>query len=347
MEVTFEDVKEAAERIRPFVNRTPVLTSTTIDSLASTHLSSSANPLRIKIFFKCENFQKIGAFKYRGATNAILQLISSPDPTQSVITHSSGNHAQALALAGSRHGLQAHIIMPSTAPAVKKEAVIGYGAAVHECEATLESRERKMQEVMQELEKRGKNATFVPPFNHPHIVAGQGTATLELFEERNVHVMMAPVGGGGLLSGTAIAAKGKGDVLVVAAEPAGADDAFRSFYGQELVPSTNPRTVADGLLTSLGDVTYKIVKEKVDAIFTVEEQEIIRATKLVWERMKMIIEPSSAVPLAVALYSEKFKEYLQDWAQKKGQDEIDIGIIVSGGNVDFKRMVDLFDTLEQ
>ena len=303
-----EDLVNAKRRIELFINETPILTSTMINKLAG-----------CEVFFKCESFQKVGAFKYRGATNAILQL-SPEEMKNGVATHSSGNHAQALALAAKVQGIKAFIVMPSTAPRVKVEAVRGYGAEITFCEPTLQAREQTLAAV---VEKTG--ATEIHPFDHDWIIAGQGTAAMELLEEMmDLEVIITPVGGGGLLSGTALAARyfGKEGIKVIASEPEMASDAYRSFKSGILEPSINPQTIADGLLTSLSERTFNIIREYVDNIIIVSEDEIIEAMKLIWERMKIVIEPSSAVPFA-ALLKEK--------ARFSGKR---VGIIISGGNVD-------------
>ena len=298
------------ERITPFVHKTPVLTSSYFNALTSASL-----------FFKCENFQKIGAFKYRGATHAVLQL---PDEQKSkgVIAHSSGNHAQALALAAQVHSIKAHIVMPSNAPKVKSNAVAGYGAEITFCEPTLAARESTVKSLINKF-----GYTEIHPFDNDHIIAGQATAAMELMEEvPDLDIMIAPVGGGGLLSGTALAAYYYGNnIKVFGAEPKEADDAKQSLDAGNLIPQLNPNTIADGLLTSLSPRTFSIIKEHVEAIITVSEEEIIEAMKLVWERMKIIIEPSSAVPVAAILKSNML------FKNKR------IGIIISGGNVDLNR----------
>jgi threonine dehydratase len=275
-----------------------------------------------EIYFKCENFQKVGAFKFRGATNA-LSLLDKDLLKNGVATHSSGNHAAALALAAAQFNTRCYVVMPRTAPAIKKMAVAGYGAEITFCEPTLEAREQALNQI---VEKTG--ASFIPPYNHPDIIAGQGTACLELLEECGaLEIIMAPVGGGGLLSGTALAAKGiNSKILVYGAEPEMADDACRSFNSRQLLPSLSPKTIADGLLTSLGPITFRIILSNVDKILTVSEESIISAMRLVWERMKIIIEPSSAVPLAAIL------QHKEEFNGKK------TGIIISGGNVDLSNL---------
>ncbi|RLD68655.1 MAG: threonine/serine dehydratase [Bacteroidetes bacterium] len=305
------DIKKAHERIRPFIHKTPVLTSSGIDAI-----------IGASVYFKCENFQKVGAFKFRGATNAVL-LLDDRIKKLGVATHSSGNHAAALALAAKNMGIKAYVVMPETAPLIKKKAVKSYGAEITFCAPTLAARESTLNEV---IEKTG--ATFIHPYNNKDIICGQGTAALELLDEySDLDIIMAPVGGGGLLSGTAIAAKELNpNIKVIAAEPQNADDAYRSFKSGYLIPSENPNTIADGLLTSLCNLTFKIISEKVDEIVTVSENGIIEAMRLIWERMKIIVEPSSAVPLAAVL------ENKQLFFGKK------IGIILSGGNVDLNKL---------
>jgi len=302
-----DHIIEALERIRPFVHRTPVLTSTYFNDL----LASS-------VFFKCENFQKVGAFKYRGATNAVLQL-SEAEKKSGVATHSSGNHAQALALASRVQGIKAFIVMPKNAPRVKVEAVEEYGAEITFCEPTLQARESTLAQV---VEKTG--ATIIHPYDNDQIICGQASATMEFLEQvPDLDVILAPVGGGGLLSGTCLATHYFGThVKVIAAEPSGADDAFRSFNEGKLYPSVHPKTIADGLLTSLSDRTFRIIRTFVDKIITVSDDEIINSMKEVWQRMKIIIEPSSAVVIAA------MKKKSSLFRNKK------VGAIISGGNVD-------------
>lgn len=311
--VEFEDVQQAAVAISGIAHRTPVMTCSAIDKIAERRL-----------YFKCENFQKVGAFKFRGAFNAISKL-SADEAVNGVVTHSSGNHAQALALAARMKGIPAYIVMPSTAPTVKKAAVEGYGAEVIVCDPTLSSRESTANQVQTRT-----GAAFIHPYDNEQIIAGQGTAMLELFEqvselEESLDAVVTPVGGGGLLSGTCIAARGLNpDIQVIAGEPAGADDAARSFAAGELIPQTGPKTIADGLLTSLGQKNWPIIRRNVEQIVTVSDDEIIAAMRLLWERAKLLIEPSSAVALA-AMLSDQFPEpgNLQS-----------VGIILSGGNVD-------------
>ncbi|MFC2113573.1 pyridoxal-phosphate dependent enzyme [Bacteroidota bacterium] len=307
----FQDVIEAHERIREYVHRTPVLSSSSLDKMFNASL-----------YFKCENFQKVGAFKFRGASNAILSL-SDDEKSKGVGTHSSGNHAAALCLAARMQGIKAYIVMPRTAPEIKKIAVKSYGGIITFCEPTLEARESGMEKV---VEKTG--CTFVPSYDHRNIVCGQGTAAKELIEEcGELDVVVGPVGGGGLISGTSISTKGMlPGAKVIAVEPAGADDAYRSFNSGKFVPSVNPNTIADGLLTSLGELTFRVIMKHVDEIVTVSEESIIAAMKLLWERMKIVVEPSGAVPLAGILEKK---------IETKGKR---IGLILSGGNVDLKKL---------
>ena len=308
---TFLQIQWAHQRISKYIHRTPILTSSSINNIVGA-----------KLFFKCENFQKVGAFKFRGACNTVFSL-SKKDAEKGVGTHSSGNHAAALALAAKLRGIKSHIVMPNNSPEIKKQAVAGYGAEITFCEPTLEARESTMEEV---LNKTG--ATFIHPYNFDQIVCGQATAAKELLEDHpKLDILMAPVGGGGLLSGTAIAGKSmQPDIRVIAAEPAGADDAYQSFKTGKLVPSIEPNTIADGLLTSLGDLTFEIIQTYVDDILCVKEETIIAAMQMVYERMKIIIEPSSAVPLAAIMENpEAF--------QKRN-----VGIILSGGNVDLDKL---------
>ena len=278
------DIQSAYDRIKPFIHNTPVLTS----HLLNDHFNC-------ELFFKCENFQKVGAFKFRGATNAVLSL-SPEEREMGVVTHSSGNHAAALALAARMNGVKANIVMPENAPRVKKNAVAGYGASITFCKPTQQAREETTRMIM---EKTG--ATLVHPYDNFNVICGQGTAALELLKEKNdLEIIIAPIGGGGLMSGTSTMLKGLNrKIRVIGAEPANADDAYRSFTTGTLCPSVNPVTVADGLLTSLSELTFSIIRSNVDAIYTVKEESIIECMLLVWERMKIIIEPSSATVLAV------------------------------------------------
>ncbi|MCX2744653.1 pyridoxal-phosphate dependent enzyme [Mangrovivirga sp. M17] len=309
-EIKKEDINKAAEKISPYVHNTPVFTSKFFNELSGAEL-----------FFKCENFQKVGAFKARGGVHAALNL-SDAELKKGLVTHSSGNHAQAVAYAAKILGAKAYIVMPDNAPKVKVNAVKGYGAEVILCEPTLEARESTLEEVQKE-----KEAIFIPPFNHNDVILGQATCAKELIEEVNdLDIIIAPIGGGGLISGTILSAKvfGKG-IKVYGGEPEGADDAYRSLKSGELVKSHTPDTVADGLLVTLGDKTWAIIKEGIADIILVNDEQILEAMKLVWERMKIIIEPSCAVPVAAIL---KEKDLFKD---KR------VGIILTGGNVDLSR----------
>lgn len=311
---TKEDILKAHERIKPYIHRTPVLTSGSIDEVADA-----------QIFFKAENFQKIGAFKARGAMNAALSL-SPEDLKKGVATHSSGNHAQALARAARILETPSYIVMPRTAPEIKKKGVRAFGGEIFECEPTLEAREAMLAEV---IKKTG--ATEIHPFNNYDVMAGQATAAKELFEEVNdLNVIIAPVGGGGLLSGTALATKFfSPNTLVLAGEPEGADDTYRSIKSGKIEPS-QANSVADGLLTSLGDKTFPLIREMVKEVIVVSDKEIVQAMQMIWERLKIIVEPSCAVPFA-AILKEK--------PRFRGQK---VGIILSGGNVDLARAFKLF-----
>jgi threonine dehydratase/serine racemase len=276
------------------------------------------------LFFKCEHLQKAGAFKFRGAVNAVAQL--SPEVAgRGVVTHSSGNHAQALALAARLHNIPAHVVMPSNASAVKRRAVEEYGARVVLCEPTLEAREKMAAKVLQE-----SGGTMIPPYNHPHIIAGQGTVALELLEQvPDLDAIMTPVGGGGLMAGVTLAAKAsRPGIRLFAAEPAGADDAFRSKAAGRLIPQTAPKTIADGLLTSLGDLTWPVLLDLVDQVICVSEEEIVKALRLTWERAKLLVEPSSAVAVAAVL-GDTFRSM-------PGMQRV--GVVLSGGNVNFDRL---------
>jgi threonine dehydratase len=311
MIVSIEDIQQAAQRIKPYIHRTPILTNESLNQQVGA-----------QVFLKCENFQKVGAFKFRGASNAVWSL-SEEEARRGVITHSSGNHAQALALAARMRGVPAYIVMPSNAPQVKKNAVAGYGGQITFCEPTLAARESTMERV-----RLDTGATVVHPYNDERVIAGQGTATLELLEDvPDLDVILAPVGGGGLLSGTAIAAtETRKGIRVIAGEPEMADDAFRSLQAGEIIPSLHPKTVADGLLTSLGSLTFPIIRERVEQIVTVSEAGIIAAMKFIWERAKIIIEPSSAVPIGVL------------WEKKIDLSGLRVGVILSGGNVDLEKL---------
>lgn len=305
------DILAAAERIAPYVHRTPVLTSQQLNTLTGAEL-----------YFKCENFQKMGAFKMRGATNAILQL-ADEQKRKGVVAHSSGNFAQALALAAKNTGTKAHIVMPDDAPQVKKEAVKGYGGMITECEPTIASRQATAQKIQDET-----GATFVHPFNDFNVILGNASAGKELLEDQpDLDIIIAPVGGGGLISGTALSALSfSKNCKVIGAEPFEVDDAYRSLQSGKIEHNIATNTIADGLKTNLGDMTFAIIQNYVSEIIRITEDEIVEAMKLIWERMKIIVEPSSAVTLAAIL---KNKAQFRD---KK------VGVILSGGNVDIKKL---------
>lgn len=308
------DIEKAHLQIAPYIHRTPVLTSHSVDEIAG-----------CEVYFKAENFQKIGAFKARGAMNATINL-SAADRAKGVATHSSGNHAQALARAAKIMDTKAYIVMPRTAPEIKKKGVRAFGGEIFECEPTLESRETTLAEVVKRT-----GAFEIHPFNNYDVIAGQATAAKELFEEvSGLDYIIAPVGGGGLLSGTALAARYfSPSTIVLAGEPEGADDAFRSLKNGKIEPS-QANSIADGLLTSLGDKTFPIIRELVKEVIVVSDKAIVEAMRLIWDRLKIIVEPSCAVPFAAVLTNkEKFQN-------KK------VGIILSGGNVDLARAFKLF-----
>ena len=306
-----KDVQAAVKRIAPYVHNTPVLTSSTIDSM-----------LKATVYFKCENFQRGGAFKIRGAVNAILQL-SEDERARGVITHSSGNFAAALALAASALDTKAYIVMPSNAPSVKRDAVAVYGAQIIDCQPTIKSRESTLI-----AQQKKKGATFIHPSNDMNVILGHATAVMELAKEvEQLDVVIAPVGGGGLLAGTALAVNHLHYYIeTIGAEPFGADDAYLSLKTGKIQPSINPKTIADGLKTQLGDQNFPIIQKLVSKIIRVEEKEIIEAMKFIWERMKIVIEPSSAVAVAAMFRnSTEFKN-------RK------VGVILSGGNVDLSNL---------
>ena len=311
--ITIDDIRRAAKMIAPWARRTPVMTCSALDRIAGRQL-----------FFKCEPWQKSGSFKFRGAANAVRNLPES-DAAKGVVTHSSGNHAQALALVAKLRGIPAHIVMPTSASAVKRRAVEEYGGHVVPCAPNLAARETTTAQVQAQT-----GAVLIPPYDHPHIMAGQGTAALELLDEvPDLDALLAPVGGGGLMSGVTIAARGvRPTIRLFAAEPKGADDAARSRAAGKRIPQTAPKTIADGLLTSLGELTWPIIRDLVEDVLTVEESEIVMAMRLTWERAKLMIEPSSAVPVAAAL--------APSFRARPGMEKI--GIILSGGNVDLDHL---------
>ncbi len=308
MPVDFEDVRAAASRIEGIVAHTPVLTSLALDSLAGRRL-----------FFKCENLQHVGAFKFRGASNAIALL--GEEAERGICTHSSGNHAQAVALAAKQRGVSAYIVMPETAPRVKIEGVRSHGAEITFCEPTLEARERTAAAVM---ERTG--ATFVHPFDNPRVVAGQGTAALELINEIGpLDAIIAPIGGGGLMSGTCVTTRALlPEARIFGAEPAGADDAARSLAAGHLIPNKGTNTICDGLLTSLCELTFGILKDNLESIITVSDEDVLAAMKLLQEHLDIIVEPSGATVLAAVL-TEEFRAL---------KDIDSVGLVISGGNLD-------------
>lgn len=310
-EPTIKELRQAAARIRPYTHRTPALTYTGINRMCDG-----------EIFFKCENFQKAGAFKIRGATNAVFCL-EQKEALQGVATHSSGNHGAALALAATWRGIKAYVVMPENAPTVKQHAVTEYGAEIIFCKPTLEAREETLADVVTRT-----GAAFIHPYNDYRVISGQGTAALELCEDiSDMDMVMTPVGGGGLLSGTALAVSALSpNTQIIGTEPEKADDAYRSFHAGRIIPADNFVTIADGLRTSLGSLTFPIIRKQVKDILTVSEKDIISAMRLIWERMKIVVEPSAAVPLGALLTRAR---------QFSGKR---IGIILSGGNVDLGRL---------
>lgn len=312
---TFDDMVAAHERIKPYIHRTPVLTSSYLNELSG-----------CEIFFKCENFQKAGAFKVRGASNAVFAL-SDIEASKGVCTHSSGNHALSLSYAANRRGISCNVVMPRTAPEAKKSAVRGYGGIITECEPSTTAREEVFAEVQA---KTGGN--FVHPYNDPRVIAGQGTCSHELLEQmegfgRTLDMIVAPIGGGGMISGTCLTlSKLAPDVQIIASEPEQADDAYRSFKAGHLISDDAPDTIADGLKVPLKDLTWHFVKNHVTDILTASEIEIIDSMKLTWQRMKIIIEPSCAVPLATILKNPEV------FAGKR------VGVVITGGNVDLAKL---------
>jgi threonine dehydratase len=308
---TYQEIKIAHKKINKYIHHTAVLTNKSSDKLTDS-----------KLYFKCENFQRMGAFKMRGAMHKLLQL-NSVQRSKGVATHSSGNFAQALALSARILNIAAFIVMPENAPEVKKKAVNGYGGKIYECESTLESREKTANQITRET-----GAILCHPYNDMDVILGNSSACIELMEEAGkLDAIIAPVGGGGLLSGTAIAAKRiDSSTEVYGAEPMAADDAYRSFKAGKIIPSVNPNTIADGLKTSLGEINFPIIQDLVNDIIRVEEEEIVQAMIWIWERMKIIVEPSAAVSFAAVL---KRKELFKD---KR------VGLILSGGNVELTNL---------
>lgn len=307
--VDLENIRAAAARIAPFVHRTPVVTCAAIDACAQR-----------QIFLKCENLQKVGAFKIRGATNAVLQL-DEAQAARGVVTHSSGNHAQALALAARTRGIPAHVVMPTNAPQIKRLATEGYGATIHPCAPTQVAREEGAARVVAET-----GATLIPPFDHADVIAGQGTVALEILEQvTELDAVIMPVGGGGLMAGMTLALRAIAPhVKVYAAEPLGADDAARSKRSGERLPQLAPDTIADGLRTGVGEFTWPVLRDLVDDVITVSEVEIVGSMRLLFERAKLVVEPSGAVSLAAAMGDAL-----------RGRDDLRrVAVVLSGGNVD-------------
>lgn len=306
-----EAIRSAHARIRPYIHRTPVFTSESLDQMTGSHL-----------FFKCENLQKTGSFKFRGAANAVFSL-TDEEASRGVVTQSSGNHGAAIALAARTRGIPAWIVMPSTAPRAKRQAVESYGGSVTECEHTLASRDAACNAL---LAKTG--AVLIHPYNNSRVIAGQGTAALELLEDvSDLDMVISPVSGGGLLSGTAIASKSiQPRIRVVGAEPKNADDAYRSLASGNLEPAAKTETIADGLRATLCPLTFSILRERVDKIALVTEEEILAAMRILWERLKLIVEPSGAVSAAIAIHKKIPLEGKR------------IGIILSGGNLDLDQI---------
>ena len=308
---SYEDVIEAHQRIQPYIHRTPVLTSRFLNQLTGAEL-----------FFKCENFQKAGAFKARGASNAVFSL-SDEKAAVGVATHSSGNHALSLSYAAGRRGIPVTVVMPRTAPQAKKDAVIGYGGRIVECEPSTSSREETFAQVVAQ-----SGAEFVHPYNDHRVIAGQATCSRELLEQvENLDAVIAPIGGGGMVSGTCLTMSSIApDVRVYAAEPLNADDAARSFRAGHIIADDAPQTIADGLKVPLKELTWHFVSRYVTDILTASEEEIVHAMRLIWQRMKLVMEPSSAVPLATIL------KHREEFAGKR------VGVIITGGNVDLDKL---------
>ena len=314
--ISISEIEDAVERLTGVVHRTPIATCQQLDEVASR-----------KVFVKCENLQKVGAFKYRGASNAVIQL-NSEQASAGVVTHSSGNHAQALALAARQRSIPAWIVMPSNAPQIKQDAVADYGATIVLCEPTLQARETTAAEIVAQ-----QKATFIHPYNNAHVMAGQATVGVEILEQvTQLDAIVAPVGGGGLLAGIALAAKAlQPSIRVYGAEPTGADDAWRSKQAGALIPQLDPVTIADGLLTSLGDLTWPVIRDLVDDIICVKDDEIATAMRMMMERAKLVVEPSGAVAYA-AVCGSAFRDL---------PDQLSLGrvaVIASGGNLNFDKL---------
>jgi threonine dehydratase len=314
--ISISEIEDAVERLTGVVHRTPIATCQQLDEVAGR-----------EVFVKCENLQKVGAFKYRGASNAVIQL-NSEQASAGVVTHSSGNHAQAVALAARRRNIPAWIVMPANAPQIKQDAVADYGATIVLCDPTLEARETTAAEIVAQ-----QKATFIHPYNNAHVMAGQATVGVEILEQvRQLDAIVAPVGGGGLLAGIALAAKAiNPSIRLYGAEPTGADDAWRSKQAGELIPQLGPVTIADGLLTSLGDLTWPVIRDLVDDIICVKDDEIATAMRMMLERAKLVVEPSGAVAYA-AVCSPTFRDL---------PDQLSLGrvaVVASGGNLNFDKL---------
>ena len=318
--VTFNDIQSAAAQIAGVANRTPVMTSRTINEITGA-----------EVFFKCENFQRIGAFKFRGAYNALSRL-SEEDQRKGVLTFSSGNHAQAVALSAKILGIHATIVMPRNAPPVKLAATRGYGAEVIEFDPSEDSREALAQKLAGE-----RGLTIIPPFNHPHVIAGQGTSAMELIEDVGaLDILCAPCGGGGLLSGSSISVRAMSpDCEIIGVEPEAGDDGLRSFESGQFVKIDVPDTIADGARTnSLGDMTLKIIRANVSRMMTMPDEALIRTMRLIWERMKIVVEPTACLPIAALLEAGR-----EGKINARGRR---VGVIVSGGNVDLTKAGEWF-----
>jgi threonine dehydratase len=328
--VELNDIQQAHERIKSYIHRTPLLTNTSLSKWHDNHASDR------KLYVKCENFNKIGAFKIRGATNAVLQQKQRQPDLNGICTHSSGNHAQAVACCAKMFNIKAHVIMPRTAPSVKRSAVEDtYGATVYLCEPTQKAREETCARVVQET-----GSHFIHPYDNFDVIAGQGTVFLEMLEQlREIEndsnakfdAIICPIGGGGLMSGVSIACRGLlgSDCKIYGVEPEAANDAQRSLQsGTRTENASPPKTICDGLLTNLSDKTWSFVSKNVDQIYTVTDQEVTEAMKLVFERMKIVIEPSSATVIAAALFNKEFlsKNYKR------------VGLVISGGNIDLNHL---------
>lgn len=311
MPISIIEIKQALNLINPYIHHTPIFTSLTLNTLTEANL-----------FFKCENFQKTGSFKIRGATNAVLSL-SDEEATKGVATHSSGNHGAALAYAAKKRGIPAYIVMPNTSSEAKKRAVAAYGAQIIFCDPSLEARKQTLETIIEET-----GAVFIHPYENETVIAGQGTLGLELLQEKNdLDIIIVPVGGGGLIAGIGIVYKALSpQTLIIGAEPEIASDTYQSFKAKKLIPGSYPATVCDGLATSTGHIPFPYIIETVHDMFTASEKSILIATHYIWERMKIIVEPSAAVSLAIILENAEF------FAGKK------VGLILSGGNVDIKEI---------